>query len=219
MTKTMPRSASGLAGAALALSLGLALAGCGGMPTNRSLNSLHEPVVERVNFTLDVTTGPEGLSYAEQRRVAGWFETMKLRYGDRVSLDDPMASEATLASVAAVASRHGLIVSGDAPVTAGTLNPGSARIVITRTKASVPGCPDWSTGSDANLANGLSSNYGCAVNSNLAAMVANPEDLIKGAESDSDTVVMSSTKAIESYRKAAPTGNGNTVKQQSSTGN
>jgi pilus assembly protein CpaD len=219
MIKSMSRSASGLAGAALALSFGLALAGCGAMPSNRSLNSLHEPVVERVNFTLDVATGPDGLSYAEERRLAAWFDTLKLRYGDRIALDDPMASEATQAAVAAIASRHGLIVSGDAPVTAGAVSPGSARIVITRTKASVPGCPDWSAKLDVNLGNGLSSNYGCAVNSNLAAMVANPEDLIKGAESDSDTVVMSSTKAIESYRKAAPTGNGNVVKQQSSTGN
>ena len=30
-----------LAGTAIALSLGLVLAGCGGMPDNRSLNSVH----------------------------------------------------------------------------------------------------------------------------------------------------------------------------------
>ena len=43
--------------AALALSLGLALSACGGQPTNRSLDSIKQPVVERQNFTLDVRTG------------------------------------------------------------------------------------------------------------------------------------------------------------------
>lgn len=218
MIKTLHRSAPKAAGAALALSLGLALAGCGGMPTNRSLDSVHQPVVERVNFTLDVTTGAGGLDYEQQHRLLGWFDAMKLRYGDRIAIDDPLASPATRSSVEALASRYGLLVSDDAPVTDGYVNAGTARIVVTRAKARVPGCPDWSAKSDANLNNATSSNYGCATNSNLAAMVANPEHLIKGADGGSDTVVMSSTKAIQTYRKAEPTGGGNTVKQTSSTG-
>jgi pilus assembly protein CpaD len=218
MISTIYRSAPRAAGAALALSLGLALAGCGGMPTNRSLESHHQPVVERVNYTLDVTTGPGGLSYPEQRRVAGWFEAMDLRYGDRISIDDPLASEATRQAVAALAGRYSMMISDDAPVTSGYVAAGSARIVISRSKASVPGCPDWSAKSDVNLNNATSTNYGCAVNSNLAAMVANPEHLLKGAEGGSETVVMTSNRAIDNYRKAVPTGGGgNTVKQTSST--
>jgi pilus assembly protein CpaD len=42
------------------------------------------------------------------------------------------------------------------------------------------------------------------VNGNLAAMVANPEHLIKGAEGTGETVVMSSNKAIQSYRDQEP---------------
>jgi pilus assembly protein CpaD len=48
--------------------------------------------------------------------------------------------------------------------------------------------------------------FGCAINSNFAAMVADPEHLLHGAEGTGETVVMSSTKAIESYREQAPTG-------------
>lgn len=201
-------SAPRATGTALALSLGLVLAGCGGMPTNRSLYSVHQPVVERVNYTLDVSTGSGGLSQPEQRRLAGWFEAMDVGYGDRVSIDDPLSSSATRATVGALASRHGLLLSEDAPQTQGYVQAGTARVVITRSKASVPGCPDWSTNSDANLLNGTSSNYGCATNSNLASMVANPEHLIKGADGTGSTVVMSSTKAIDSYREAKPTGSG-----------
>lgn len=206
MPKTMSRTAGKFAGAVLALSLGVSLSACGGMPTNRSLESLHQPVVERTNYTLDVSTGPGGLSVPEQRRLAGWFEAMNLRYGDRISIDDPLASAATRAAVEALAARQGLLVSDDAPVTPGYVSPGTARIVVTRSKASVPGCPDWSAKSDVNLNNATSSNYGCAVNGNLAAMVADPEHLIKGAAGQSDTVVMSSNKAIGSYRDAKPTG-------------
>ncbi len=203
--------------AAIALSLGLLLAGCGGMPTNRSLESVHQPLIERTNYTLDVTTGPGGLSIPEQRRLAGWFEALDLRYGDRISIDDPLGSGATRSAVEAVASRHGLLVGGDAPVTQGTLNAGTARVVVTRSSARVPGCPDWSAKSDVNLNNATSSNYGCAINSNYAAMVADPEHLVHGASSTGQTVLMSSNKAIETYREAKPTGEKG-LKQVSSEG-
>jgi pilus assembly protein CpaD len=194
-----------LAGA-LALSLGVALTACGGMSTNRSLSSLKQPVVERTNYTLDVRSGSGGLSIPEQQRLAAWFDAMDLRYGDRVSLEDPMLSAATRADVGAIASRHGILVSDGAPVTAGYVEPGMSRVVITRSSASVPGCPDWSAKSDMNYNNATSPGYGCAVNGNMAAMIANPEDLIQGQAGTGETVVMSSTKAIDTYREQPPTG-------------
>ena len=204
---------------ALALSLGMALSGCfGGIPTNRQLESLHQPVVTRTNFALDVTTGPGGLSFPEQRRLASWFEAMDLRYGDRVSIDDPLQSEATRDAVESLANRYGIQVGADAPVTAGHVNAGAVRVIITRAKAEVPGCPDWSAKNDGNFHNATSTNYGCSINANMAAMVANPEHLLKGADSQGETVVMSSTKAIESYRQSAPSGAGGQLKASSSSG-
>lgn len=207
-----------LTAGSLALSLGLLLAGCGGMPTNRSMNSVHQPVVERVNYTLDVRTDGMGLGSGEQGRLAGWFEAMALKYGDRVFVDDPSANPAVRSAVEAVAGRYGLTLAEGAPVTEGYVDSGNARIVVARSKASVPGCPDWSARSDFNPNNGLTSNYGCATNANLAAMVANPEDLVHGAESTGETTVMTASKAIDAYRKAEATG-GNDVKQTSSKAN
>lgn len=208
-----------LGNAALALSLGLALAGCGGIATNRSLNSVHQPVVEKVNWTLDLTTDNSGLAYGEQARLAGWFDAMGLKYGDKVFVDDPSGSSAIRSAVEAVASRYGILLGDAAPQTAGYVTPGTARVVIVRSKAYVPGCPDWSAKSDFNPNNGLSSNYGCATNSNLAAMVANPEDLLRGAETTGSTVTMSSNKAIDAYRKANTTGQGTNVKETGSKDN
>ncbi|NNE48610.1 MAG: pilus assembly protein CpaD [Altererythrobacter sp.] len=198
---------SKLAGA-LALSLGLALGACGGMPTNKSLYSVNQPVVERNNYTFDVQSSQSGLSIADQQRLDGWFEALELGYGDRVSIDDPLASDAVLEAVSQLAGRHGVLISDEAPVTSGASQPGYARVVVTRSKAHVPGCPDWSATSDMNYNNGTSPNYGCATNSNLAAMIANPEDLIEGQKGTGETVIMSSSKAIEIYRDAAPTGAG-----------
>lgn len=196
---------------ALALSIGLAVSGCGGMPSNQSLYSVKQPVVERSNFTFDVRSAQSGMSISEQQRVAAWFETMELGYGDRVSIDDPMASQATRDAIAKLAERHGILIEEGAPVTQGFVDPGNARIVLTRSSASVPGCPDWDESSDLNYFNATPKGYGCAVNGNLAAMVANPEDLIEGQSGTGETVVSTGTKAIDSFRQRAPSGNGGDV--------
>lgn len=190
---------------ALALSLGLTVAACGGMPTNRGVYSIHQPVVERSQVTLDITTNAQGLPLAEQRRVAAWFEAMDLRFGDRLSVEDPLERPETRAGVADIAGRYGILLADAAPVSSGDLQPGQARVVIMRTRASVPGCPDWQGKSDATLGNAIGSNYGCANNANLAAMVANPEDLIKGQKGSPDTYIVTSNSSIKAYRQTVGT--------------
>jgi pilus assembly protein CpaD len=188
---------------AIALSATLALSACGGTAVNRTLESVHQPVVEKTNYVLDLTTGPGGLSLPEQKRLAGWFDAMSLRYGDKIFVDDPLASPATRAGIAEVAGKYGILLSDGAPVTQGYVNAGNARVVVVRAVASVPGCPDWRDNSDANFANATSHGFGCAVNSNLAAMVADPSHLVHGATGPGETTVMTSTKAIDAYRERA----------------
>lgn len=207
MTFNMKRSVT----TALAISLAATLGACGttsGGMANGSLNSVNQPVVERNNYTLDLMASTSGLTVPEQARLRDWFETLDVGYGDRISIDDPLASPAVREDVAAVAGRYGLMLETGAPVTVGYVDPGNVRVVVTRSTAHVPNCPNWSDHANGNLGNNTSPGYGCSVNSNLAAMIANPEHLLEGAEGTGDTVVMSSTKAIESYRDSAPTGAG-----------
>lgn len=208
------------AATALAVSLGLALSACNQAPVNTSLYSTKQPVVDRSNFTLDLSVGAGGLPVAEQGRLADWFDSLGLKYGDRIALDGAAGNDAAREDVAAIAARHGLLLADGAPVTSGFVQPGGIRVVVTRTTASVPGCPDWQDHSGSNLENGTSDGFGCAVNSNLAAMVADPEHLLHGAEGTGETVVMSSTKAIQSYREQPTTGGGelNAVSSQDSGG-
>lgn len=195
--------------AVIAVSLATALAACSGGPqANRGLESAKQPVVERQSYALDLNAANGGLSIPEQRRLADWFETLDIKYGDRIYIDDPRGDNSTREAVAAIASRHGLLLSEGAPVTAGLIGSGTARVIVTRSRAYVPGCPDWSGRMNSTLNNETNNNYGCAVNSNLAAMVADPEHLLEGATGTGETVIMTSNKAIDTYRTKALTGQG-----------
>lgn len=79
--------------------------------------------------------------------------------------------------------------------------------IVADGRAYVRGCPDWRS-QDADSAAMTDSNYGCATNANLAAMIADPQDLVRGkaaALGDSSDVA---TKAITGWRSPATTGGG-----------
>lgn len=200
------------------IGMSIALSACG--TQNRGVESVHQPVVSKSNYVLDVSTGYDGLAPGESNRVAGWFESLRLGYGDRVSIDVPGGNEgeATREAIAKLAARHGMLVDTTAPVTTGEISPGKVRVVVSRTSASVPSCPDWSDKSNNDLNSNTISNFGCSANSNLAAMVANPEDLIYGQRATGANDASTAAKAIKSYRDRAPTGAGE-LKQESSRSN
>ena len=201
-----------MAATALALSMTAMLGGCatggGSAMNNASLNSVNQPVVRSSNFTLDLAAGSGGLSVPEQARLADWFQTLDLGYGDRIAIEDPSVSAAVREDVAGVLSRYGLLLEEGAPITVGFLDRGNVRVVVTRSTASVPGCPNWGARGTGNLTNTTSPGFGCSVNGNYAAMIADPQHLLEGASGTGETTIMSSTKAIETYRSAAPTGAG-----------
>jgi pilus assembly protein CpaD len=183
----------------------LLIGGCSGTK-NRSLESVHQPVVSRTDYVFDAATAGYGLADGEPRRIAGWLSSLRVGYGDRIYVDDPAGGSAR-DQVAAEAARYGLLISDPAPVTPGEITPGTVRVIVTRMKASVPGCPDYSH-MQPDFEASTSSNFGCASNSNLAAMVARPEDLVRGQPGAETSDPVSGTKAIDVYRKAPPTGAG-----------
>jgi len=183
------------------------LSACG--TPNRGMSSVHQPVVARTDYVFDMATpSSDRLSNDETARLAGWFDSVKLRYGDRVSVDAPGDYGMARPAVAAVVARYGLLLDETAPVTQGAIAPGAIRVVISRMNASVPSCPDWSRPASPNFGGDGISNYGCAINTNLAAMVADPEDLIRGRGTDGTVDTASATKAIKMYRTREPTGKG-----------
>lgn len=198
-----------------ALAPALMLGGCMGTE-NRGLESIHQPVVSRTDYLLDLATGPVGLASGESQRLAGWLASLRVGYGDRIAVDDPSGSHDVKRSVSAAAGAYGLLLADAAPITGAPIAPGTVRVVITRMHASVPGCPDWSRNESSEFNANTSSNQGCATNSNLAAMVANPGDLVRGQVGTGINDPAASYRAIDAYRKAVPTGGGGgTVKAES----
>jgi pilus assembly protein CpaD len=186
----------------------LAVGACTGTQ-NRGLESVHQPVVSRNDYVFDVATTQSGLAPGEAQRLAGWMATLRLSYGDHIAIDDPNGyAPAAHDQIAAQVARFGLLLADDAPITDAPPAPGILRVVVSRMKATVPGCPDFSRVSQPDFENHTGSNQGCAINSNLAAMVANPMDLVRGQSGSGVTDTFAATKAIDSFRKAAPSGAG-----------
>lgn len=190
------------ASTALALA---ALSACG--PVNRSFDTVKTPIVTSSQLSLDVPVYSGGLGSAGAKALDDWFASIRLGYSDRVTIDDPdaLGSSERRAAVAEVVGRYGLLLDQTAPITRGSVAAGSIRVIVTRSEARVDNCPDWDRISQPELAASTMSNFGCATQSNLAAMIADPNDLVVGtayAGSDANTAV----KAVDTWRKAKPTG-------------
>ncbi len=63
----------------------------------------------------------------------------------------------------------------------GTMQANTLRIAVDHVMAMVPGCPDWQFHDYFAFGSQPLPNQGCSDRTNLAAMVANPEDLVVGA--------------------------------------
>ena len=171
---------------------------------DRGVESVNQPVMTRTSYALDLAAPGGALAPTEVGRLDGWFRGLELGYGDSIYIDGGYGSAAT--QVAEIAGAYGMMVQPAAPVTAGAVAPGMVRVVVSRTRAEIPGCPNWSRAAQPNFENRSMSNFGCAVNSNLAAMVANPEDLFHGREGSGVGDAATAAKAVDYYRSTPPTG-------------
>jgi pilus assembly protein CpaD len=192
------------------IALGTTLAGCqtAGQPDNPAMGAaaVNVPVVTSANYVFDAAAPGGALAPGESDRLNGWFQGLGLGYGDSVYVDG--YAPGARAQVASIAGRYGMLVTSGAPVTAGAVQPGAVRVIVARRRAVVPGCPNWSVKSQPDWDNKTMSNYGCSVNTNIAAMVADPEDLVHGREGTAVSDTQAATKAVDMYRTKEPTGKG-----------
>lgn len=153
-----------------------------------------------VYFPTDRSTVPA----SERARLLSFLETVQPGGRDSIRLEghaDERASELynlELAadrnqSVEALLREVGL---GDLPVT--TVAYGEAvpavpstgpaawrlnrrvELILERHLVTLPACPDWSRQSGTDFSNQPHSNFGCATQTNLGLMVAEPKDLVRG---------------------------------------
>ena len=200
-----PIRSAAIAVAAIGLAAGLAA--CNSSSINPSLNSVHKPGVSIERLAHSVRFEPDGsLSAAQALALEGFLKDNRVGYGDRLNIDDPniIGQEARFAAIAAIVGKAGLLLDRTAAIPAGSAAaPGSVQLVVTRGQVVMPNCPDWRGGLDHEVTMSTRSNYGCAANRNLAAMVADPNDLQQGRTHsgvDAETI----TKAIDAWRQAPP---------------
>lgn len=207
----------------LAVALGGAVSACGPVnrdlvPASRGLESVNQPVVSRTEYILDLAGGYDGLAEGEAARLDAWLRSLEAGYGDTLYVDDATPGSARTTAVGAVAGQYGLAVAPGVPVTTGRTAEGGVRVVLSRTEAYVPGCPKWEDQGSVDYTNAQSAGFGCSTNGNLAAMIADPEDLLRGDQagpvSDSRVVF----KSVDTYRRLVPSGVGGTVKAESAGG-
>lgn len=184
------------------LILTCAIAGCSHTPRDlpdRGIPTVNVPVVTTADYGFDLSAPGDSLAPGEGDRLNAWFQALGLGYGDTVYVDGSYSSGAR-AEVARIAGQYGMLVQPGAPVTAGPVPAGNVRVVVARRRAEVPGCPNWNVPAQPNYNNRTMSNFGCGVSSNLAAMVADPQDLIHGREGPSAVDASTGAKAILMYR-------------------
>ncbi|MBV7255245.1 pilus assembly protein CpaD [Pacificimonas sp. WHA3] len=188
-----------------AASLGLLTACQGGSTPSPEVASNHVPTVTRTIMTHDMPYMQNGaFSAQEVDRLKQWLDSVGVRYGDQLSVDGPTGSGAALREkmVSEVLAQRGLMLVRHAPPTSPALTAGTARFVLVRAVASVPECPDFSRRSNPEYSASKMSNYSCATISNLAAMVADPNDLVSG-KTHAGVTAERAVKAVDAALKKA----------------
>ncbi|HLN25179.1 MAG TPA: CpaD family pilus assembly lipoprotein, partial [Patescibacteria group bacterium] len=184
----LPRRLLTISAAALALSVA-ACASPLDHPADYDYREKHALVVEPTVAVMQLTAA-DGVLAAEDRGRLIEFASDFMRRGDAVveisvgaGHADEVAPRILGQAIAATLAQAGLKVAEmrlqlvlDEPAIA----PGGAFLSFKTTTVRLPDCYDWSDGPR----NAPSANFGCSMQRNFGAMVANPRDLLQERASD-----------------------------------
>lgn len=168
----------------------LLVSGCAADAGNRADRSdiliSKQNKVEFVRLDHDVhfALGSKVLAVDEADALAGFLKGSAVGDGDQVTIDRAGSGALTAArqaTVLAVLKRMRVPVALAAAGADGAVAPNAVRVRVARSVVIAPRCPDWTKPEADEPANSPSSNFGCATESSLALMVANPADLVRGS--------------------------------------
>jgi pilus assembly protein CpaD len=186
----------------------LVLAGCGtNAPAETGWSDpvpLKQNKVEFVNLEYDVHFTPRSKTPAagEADRLAAFLKQSTVGEGDTVTVvgagTSSLAAQRQAVVLADLKHRH----VHAAPATDSGVAFDTVRVRVGRAVVTAPRCPDWSKPEASNSTNSPSSNFGCATESALALMVADPADLLRGKPGGpADGAVLA--RGVEMYRSGA----------------
>jgi pilus assembly protein CpaD len=130
-------------------------------------------------LNLHFAPGTANLSAADAAHLREMTATGRISASDRVTIaaaGAPRLAEERIDAVSRSLLNYGVV----AVVGSADLPANQAVVEATRTLVTLPPCPNWSKVSSYDFGNQPSSNFGCATETNLGVMVANPTDLASG---------------------------------------
>jgi pilus assembly protein CpaD len=177
-----------------AAALALALSACGGFNGRDEAElgvSYKHPIavtVDDTTLTIPASRESSGLSDEDRKAIADFAGGYKERGHGQLTVSTPSGSpNTTTAMNVLVDVRDALSETGIAadrisyvPYTA-SAKDGDAPVILSykRYVAKASPCGDWSMDYDYDPSNALPPNFGCASQNNLAALVADPADLVQ----------------------------------------
>lgn len=186
-----------LAGVFAAMAVLLVLAGCNAGHDRQQVRgwlfadpSQRHPikVSEReVGMDLSVPRGSYGLSRTQKHEAHAFLSQYRQQGAGAILVRAPSGSPNEVAAMRALDDLRFVFrqegVAGEAvvfePYYGGGDSSAPLRLSFLRHVAIGPECGDWSTNAAINPSNQSHPNFGCATQRNLAAMVANPRDLVE----------------------------------------
>ncbi len=157
--------------------------------TLANANERHPIAVRQGEVTLDLAVypGSSGLNESQKGQIFGYLRDYKAQSSDRLLIRAPSGGPNETAAMHAYDQvRKALRTAGIDPKAVvlepyfGNGDPAAPlRLSYLQFIAQPPDCPDWSENIGRDPQNMPYPNMGCATQRNLAAMVANPEDLVR----------------------------------------
>jgi pilus assembly protein CpaD len=143
--------------------------------------------------------GAKTLTSAQAAGLAHFLRSNGIGEGDSVTVEGSGAAALGGAREAGVLGQLRRLGIDAAAGTDTRLAADAVRVHADHAVATAPSCPDWSKPEADEPDNATSSNLGCATEANLAAMIANPADLVKPkGNNTADGFVLA--RGVELYR-------------------
>jgi pilus assembly protein CpaD len=165
--------------------------------------------ISRLSHTVHFAAGSTTLAAAETSHLLGFLDDSDIVYGDHLYLAMPgedAVSQKREAAIRRLLAKRGVLMSvspGATPINVSLGTGDEMTVTLERYVVTPPSCPNWSKPAGSDPDNTVFSNFGCATETNLGMMVAEPRDLLVGRQpgpADADP----SLHAMQNYRAGKP---------------
>jgi pilus assembly protein CpaD len=173
-------------------------------PSSAGAQKVNKVEFSRLSHTVRFTSGSPTLTSAETSRLMGFLDDSDIVYGDHLYLGaagDDALTQKREAALRRILAKRGVLMTVSPIAAHGSSD--EMTVQLERYVVTPPACPNWSKPTGGDPDNTTFSNFGCATETNLGMMVANPRDLLVGRQPgppDADPAL----HAIQNYRAGKP---------------